>query len=1273
MDNRRGQVVTFYSYKGGVGRTMALANVAWILAANGKRVLAADWDLESPGLYRFFHPFLDAYDLAGTGGIIDLIREYEWAATRRVPRREDWYAEYARVARWAVPLTWEFPGGGGIDFLPAGRQNNEYTATLNNMDWDTFHDHLGGGQFLDALRADMKAGYDYALIDSRTGYSDVADICAIHLPDTLVDCFTYSEQSIVGAVNTARKVRDRYRARNIRVLPVPMRVDPAEKVKAEIARQVATRRFAGFPDLPEPERSAYWAEVGVPYQSYYAFEETLATFADRPGEPRSLLRAYERLTGLVSQGEVAALPPMDDDARVAYSRRFTRRYSTVEEEIVLRYEPADQVWAEWAGDLLRSAGVRVHDPRAAATGRTPAARELIIVSHADWPRDVVTAALPGPAASLPFIVHVNHARPAGPYPGVSVYGLAPRAAAERLLVLVGHTGGRPDPFSARYPGHGPAVFGVPGRNPAFTGRESALATLRDRLRADGPAADQPTRLVALCGMGGVGKTQLAIEYAHRFRSSYDVVWWIRAEPATFADAELADLGTRLGVPGSEQRTVAGSARAALVALEKGDFGRWLLIFDSAEDVERIRDFLPRSGGSVLITSRARSWAEIAYTLGVDVFSREESVTHLRQRVAGLGSEPAARVAEMLGDLPIAVAAAGAWLADSGVPVESYVAELTRVGQDDPAVQATWDLSLERLRGRSPAAFRLLQLCSVLAPEVSLDLVYGDEMAAALRRVEGGFASRIGRGKLVQENNRLALLKVDAQSNRVLVHRLLQQVVRGRMSAAELGQTRHEAHLVLAASRPGGSVDDPETWPRLQLLWPHVAATEAMTCPDPGVRDLLVDQVRYLYLRGDLDGGARLAAQVIAEWARKPADEVLTRQLLQIRFNLANILRRLGRYAEAYTLDEEVLADQGRLFGAADPDALMTAGGLAADLRALGRYADSLARDEATYAAWREDFGDDHPRTLVALNNLASAYRLMGDFREARVRDQAVYSRYRVVLGDKHPNTLLTASNLARDLRDAGEYADSIVLLESVIRLLQENAAETVRDTLNAHANKAVSLRAAGRTAEAARLLDDAYEELDKMFGPTAPDTLACRMSRAAAVLALGEPQRAAAEFRAVRRAYEETLGADHPHTLICLSNLAAAERSAGHLETAAEYAYPAVAGLERVLGPDHPSTLAAGMNQAIVTAESGDPDAARILLEPAAVRLTARLGADHPDAIRCEANLAMVRDRLRFPDAGTRLDRALQRLADRLGPEHPTVEAFRAGAHLHRVVEPHPH
>ncbi|GAA1736185.1 FxSxx-COOH system tetratricopeptide repeat protein [Luedemannella helvata] len=1311
-ENRNGQVVTFYSYKGGTGRTMALANIAWILAANGKRVLVVDWDLESPGLHRFLHPFIDPDALAGTGGVIDLIREFEWATTRDVQRDTRWYEQYARVHKFSFSLNWRhFPQGGTLDFLSAGQQDNDYATTLAGMNWDDFYERQGGGLFFDALRADMKRHYDYTLIDSRTGLSDVAEICTIHLPDTLVDCFTLSEQGIEGAAQVARRVQRHREPREIRILPVTMRVDPAEKGKVDVGRSVAKQRFLGLPaDMTEPAREAYWARMQVPYQAYYAYEESLATFGDVPGIPGSLLSAYEMITKYLTNDEVGSLPPMDEPIRRRIIGRFARQPISVEDEVVLRYVPDDQIWAEWIEHILVAAGVRVQDPLVARPDAgepvsMAAARQLTIVSPANAAVESALVHPEGGTFRPPLAVYIADTTPLQHLPIASsafITGLTADEAAGRVLQLVGRSLDDIElasvPSRPRYPGDEPSVFNAPARNARFTGRENDLLRLRQELRHRGTAVVLPgAQPVALQGMGGIGKTQVALEYAYRFRAAYDVVWWINADPVTFIDSAIGDLGTQLGIP---VQTGPDYTRAVLNALSRSEpSARWLLIFDNAEQPDRVGQFLPRGNGHILITSRNPQWGDQAETIQVDVFERRESIAHLVHRVPTMLASEADKVAEILGDLPIAIAAAGAWLAETGAPVDEYLTQIDRHGLSavsveesrDRSVEATWDLSLDRLRERSPAAFRLLQLCSVLAPEISLDLIYSDEMANALMPFDPAVSERLVRGSLVQQINRLALLRVDQRGERgqsgqgshggqVLIHRVLQHVVRSRMTDVELRAAEHEVHLVLAAARPNdGEVDDPDTWPRFRMLWPHLEASDAVNCYDEVVRRLLIDRIRYMWIHAELDEGRRRAEQIVTNWAalmnELPDDRdrpALVRQLLHLRFNYANILRNLGLFTESFSINSTVLEDQKNQLGEQHPHTLMTAAGLAGDLRGLGRYPEALELDLASYASWLEVFGEDHPRTLSALHNVAASYRLMGNFRAARDHDEQAYRRKRVVLSENHPSTLGTAGNLGRDLRDAGEYERSSALLTTVADTFAQVWGATSRWALTAQTNLAVSMGAAGRAEEARRLLDTAYAELNDSYGPTNPDTLECRLSRSLNMLAVDDFDRAHRELTEVHGAYLEQLGKLHPHTIVCENNLAMVARALGDRGRAMTFVRKAAENLRAGLGPDHPYSLAGQVNLAIILAESDRLEDALALVQEAASGSVRTLGQEHPDTLRCMGNLALILRRLGRPEPELGAVRLADRLAQRIGAENPAVISLRHGQFLNRIIDPHP-
>ena len=216
----------------------------------------------------------------------------------------------------------------------------------------------------------------------------------------------------------------------------------------------------------------------------------------------------------------------------------------------------------------------------------------------------------------------------------------------------------------RLPGRLPRVWNLPARNAGFTGRDGLLVAVRERLLAGDRAVMQ-----ALQGMGGVGKTQLAIEYAYRFAGAYDLAWWVNAEQARLIGDQFAALGAALGCvqPWAGVEMV----RAAVLG-ELRERGRWLLVFDNAENSADITGWLPGGGGHVLITSREREWTEIAVPVEVDVLPRPESVAILQGRVAGLTEADADRVADQLGDLPLAVAGAAGYMAETGMVAAEYL-------------------------------------------------------------------------------------------------------------------------------------------------------------------------------------------------------------------------------------------------------------------------------------------------------------------------------------------------------------------------------------------------------------------------------------------------------------------------------------------------------------------------------------------------------------------------------------------------------------------------
>ncbi len=1299
----QGQVVTFYSYKGGTGRTMAVANVAWILASSGKRVLVVDWDLDAPGLHRFFHPFLDESKVSTTPGVVEIINDYALAAEAGASP-QDWYLKYGQVVHHAVSLEWkEFPPGACLDFLPAGRQNRDYSTALFSLDWDHFYHRLYGGEFFRAMREDMKQSYDFVLIDSRTGLSDVADICTIELPDTLVVCYTLNDQSMDGGASIARQIKGRYRDRNIRILPVAMRIENAEKDRLEAGRALARTKFEGLPPGLSKERNAqYWATVEVPYLPFYAFEETLATFGDQPGVANSLLAAFERLTGAITAGEVSAMPPMPDEVRLPWRDMFIRRPPVQTAPVLLSYVPEDRIWAEWIEFVLKQAGLRVMlqsaVPSAAGADSSETGHAAGSASHAVaiLSKAYVTApegraaweamAAVGPGRRL-VPVKVSEVRLAEPFDTGDVVDLVQLDQDEAIRTLLKELGAPaqlpPRPIidgEPRFPRTVPEIWNMPPRNADFTGRAAGLEQLRDNLMAGGRAV---VTAQALYGLGGVGKTQLALEYAYRFMADYDLAWWVPAERTDQIVSSLADLAGRLGISVSENVTEA--AKAVLESLRRGrSSARWLLIFDNAEDPKELEPFLPAAGGGhVLITSRTQTWSHLAEPLEIDVFHRQESITHLLLHVPNLDEADADRVAAALGDLPLAIEQAGAWLEQTGMQAEEYLDQLQthaprvlamgEVANYPQSVITAWNMSIDRLRGRSPAAARLLQLCAFFSSgPISMILLYSDEMINALLPYDDSLTEKLVLGRVIREISRLALIKVDTGNNSIQIHRLVQAVIRSQMTEEEQEAACHEIHEILVGARPRrGETDDPGNWERYDIIWPHLEPSRADECTKENTRQLLTDHVRFLWKRGEYEAGLKLARNLETRWEQQLGPD--HRQTLYLRFHIANLLRSQGKFGEARDIDARVLDKQREVLPADHPHTLMTAGSLAADLRALGEFQSAFERDQETYERFKDQYGAEHSRTLAAANNLAVSLRLVGDCFAARAIDQETLDLRRRVLGHDHPDSLYSEANLARDIREAGLFSESVNMLRQTLGSYQRVLGDDLPDTLRTAKSLAVSLRKAGAQREALRLTEESYDRYRARYGRDEPDVLACALNLACDHSALNNKHRARQLVEAVQEAYRQSLGEGHPYTLVAANNLVTYLRGTEAVGEARALAEETFANMTASLGEDHPFTLSCAINLANCLGDLGELAEAEQVERQALPRLRHRLGPGHPDALVCEANLAVTLHQAdREGEARAVRDRVLSEMDRVLGENHPNATLLRDWDRNNRDLEPQP-
>ncbi len=563
------------------------------------------------------------------------------------------------------------------------------------------------------------------------------------------------------------------------------------------------------------------------------------------------------------------------------------------------------------------------------------------------------------------------------------------------------------------------LWNIPyARNPLFTGRENVLKRIYEALSM--------SRTAAISGLGGIGKTQTAVEYAFRHRDDYTAILWVKAESLESINSDFVTIAHLLNLPEKQEQ----EQHLIIEAVKRWfkNHAGWLLIFDNADDLDMVRDFLPTGGqGYILLTTRAQATRRIAQRIEIEEMDQDEGALFLLRRATILDPDApldaasitdratAREISQAMDGLPLALEQAGAYIEETACGLQGYLRLYRTQGvrlmiehgefvPDHPkSVATTWSLSFEKVEQANAAAAELLRFCAFLAPDAIPEELFSESAAELGPTLEPVASDPSSFNAAIKELLKYSLVHRDPESKTLSIHRLVQEVLKDQV--------------------------DEET----QRLWAE-RAVRAVDRVFPYPEYTAWDRCRRYLLH------AQVCSTLIEQW------RLLFTEAAHLLIRLGYYLWQRGEYEQVESLYQFALAIREQKLGTEHADTAISLAHLAFFYNDEGKYKQSEFLYQRALPIYEKVFGLEHQETAIILNNLALLYASQGKYEQA----EPLYHRALVIkehtLGPTHPSTATTLNNLAGFYRHQGKYEQAEPLYQRALAIRERVLGSNHPDT-----------------------------------------------------------------------------------------------------------------------------------------------------------------------------------------------------------------------------------